>query len=154
MSIYKGDSPLSFLHLFTSVLTFLSNSCSTMSKYPFWQAIYKGDAPLSFLHLFTSVLTFLSNSCSTDKKVNTDVNQCIDNGASPLYIACQKGHLDIVLQLLDKKVNTDVNKCRKDSGASPLLSCLIVVVQCLNVLPGKQYIKVIHHCLYTDLHLY
>jgi hypothetical protein len=41
------------LHLFTSVLTFLSNSCSTMSKCPSWQAINKGDAPLS-LHLFTS----------------------------------------------------------------------------------------------------
>ena len=38
---------------------------------------------------------------------------------SPLYMACQNGHLDIVLKLLDKKVNTDVNKCI-DSGASPL----------------------------------
>jgi hypothetical protein len=45
-AIYKGDAPMS-VHWFTSVLTFLSNSCSTMSKCPFWQAIYKGDAPMS-----------------------------------------------------------------------------------------------------------
>jgi ankyrin repeat protein len=45
-------------HLFTFVLIFLSNSISTMSKYPFWQAIYKGDAPLS-THLFTFVLRML-----------------------------------------------------------------------------------------------
>jgi ankyrin repeat protein len=89
------------------------------------------------------------------------VNKCRDSGESPLFIACYKGHLDIVLQLLDKKVNTDVNKC-VDSGESPLyvacqeghLDSLIVVVQCLNVLPGKKHIKVMHHCLYTGLHLY
>jgi ankyrin repeat protein len=40
-----------------------------------------------------------------DKKVNTDVNKCRDDGTSPLCTACHKGHLDIVLQLLDKKVN-------------------------------------------------
>jgi ankyrin repeat protein len=51
-------------------------------------------------------------------KVNTDVNKCVDSGESPLYIACYKGHLDIVLQLLDKKVNTDVNKIYK--GDVPL----------------------------------
>jgi serine/threonine-protein phosphatase 6 regulatory ankyrin repeat subunit B len=117
-AINKGDVPSS-LHLFTSVLTFLSNSCSTMSKCPSWQAINKGDAPLS--------------------KVNTDVNKCTDDGTSPLFIACQNGHLDIVLQLLDKKVNTDVNKCTDDG---------------VNVLSGKQYIKVIHHCRNTCLHLY
>ena len=38
-----------------------------------------------------------------------DVNKCTDDGTSPLFIACQNGNLDIVLQLLDKKVNTDVN---------------------------------------------
>jgi hypothetical protein len=55
--VNKGDVPSS-VHLFTSVLTFLSNSCSTMSKCPLWQAVHKGDVPSS-LHLFTSVLTFL-----------------------------------------------------------------------------------------------
>jgi ankyrin repeat protein len=55
---------------------------------------------------------------------------------SPLYIACQEGHLDIVLKLLDQKVNTDVNKCR-DSGASPLyIACqeghLDIVLQLLD----------------------
>jgi ankyrin repeat protein len=42
----------------------------------------------------------------------------MDDGASPLYIACHNGHLDIVEKLLDN-VNTDVNKCT-DSGVSPL----------------------------------
>jgi ankyrin repeat protein len=41
-AVHKGDVPSS-LHLFTSVLTFLSNSCSTMSKCPSWQAINKGE---------------------------------------------------------------------------------------------------------------
>jgi ankyrin repeat protein len=51
--------------------------------------------------------------------------QAIYNGASPLYIACQEGHLNIVLKLLDKNVNTDVNKCR-DSGLLPLyIACQI-----------------------------
>jgi ankyrin repeat protein len=53
-----------------------------------------------------------------------------------LYIACQKRHLDIVLQLLDKKVNTDVNKCT-DDGTSPLfIACqnghLDIVLQLLD----------------------
>jgi ankyrin repeat protein len=92
-----------------------------MSKCPFWQAIYKGDAS-SFVHLFTSVLTFLSNSCSIvlqllDKKVNTDVNKCTNDGTSPLFIACQKGHYKIVKILLTHGV--DSNKSR-DDGCSPL----------------------------------
>jgi serine/threonine-protein phosphatase 6 regulatory ankyrin repeat subunit B len=33
-------------------------------------------------------------------------------------MACQNGHLDIVVKLLDN-VNTDVNKCN-DNGLSPL----------------------------------
>jgi ankyrin repeat protein len=60
----------------------------------------------------------------------------IHNGASPLYIACQKGYLDIVVKLLDKNINTDVNKCR-DKGASPLyIACqkgyLDIVVKLLD----------------------
>jgi ankyrin repeat protein len=42
--------------------------------------------------------------------------KCRESGASPLYIACQNGYLDIVLQLLDKNINTDVNKCRDDGA--------------------------------------
>jgi GH25 family lysozyme M1 (1,4-beta-N-acetylmuramidase) len=76
----KGDSPLP-THLFTFVLIFLSNSISTMSKYPFWQAIYKGDAPLS-THLFTFVLIFLSNSFSTMSKY--PFWQAIYKGDAPL----------------------------------------------------------------------
>jgi ankyrin repeat protein len=59
------------------------------------------------------------------KKVNTDVNKCRkDSGESPLYIACQEGHLDIVLQLLDKKVKTDVNKCCDDGKYNDVYSLL------------------------------
>jgi ankyrin repeat protein len=76
----------------------LSNSSTIISKYPFWQAIYKGDLPSS-LHLLT---------------INTDVSKCRDDGKSPLYIACQNGYLDIVVELIDKNINTDVNKCGDD----------------------------------------
>jgi ankyrin repeat protein len=67
-----------------------------------------------WFHISNIVLQLL------DKKVNTDVNKCRDDGTSPLYIACQNGHLDIVLQLLDKKVNTDVNKCTNDDASTCL----------------------------------
>ena len=52
-AIYKGESPLA-LHLFTSVLTLLSNSCSTMSKCPSWQAIIKvmHHWHYAYLHLY------------------------------------------------------------------------------------------------------
>jgi ankyrin repeat protein len=83
--------------------------------------------------------------------VNTDVNQCNDIGASPLYIACQNGHLDIVLQLLDKKVNTDVNKCC-DSGASPLyIACqhghLDIVLQLLDKKVNTIVATLVYICI-------
>jgi hypothetical protein len=117
-AIYKGDTPSS-LHLFTSVLIFLSNRFSTMSKCPSWQAIYKGDSPLS-LHLFTSVLIFLSNSFSTMSKCPFEidvVNICRNNGVSPLVIACEYHHTEIVEMLLENKA--DINKCT-NIGESPL----------------------------------
>ncbi|XP_052087496.1 uncharacterized protein LOC127724554 [Mytilus californianus] len=48
----------------------------------------------------------------------SNVNHCrnIDK-VSPLYIACQEGHTEVVKMLINNKV--DINKCR-DTGASPL----------------------------------
>jgi ankyrin repeat protein len=43
------------------------------------------------------------------KNINTDVNKCGDDGVSPLYIACQNGYLDIVVELLDKNVYICIN---------------------------------------------
>jgi hypothetical protein len=45
------------------------------------------------------------------------VNMCRPNGSSPLSIACQNHHTEIVEMLLESEA--DINKCR-DSGASPL----------------------------------
>jgi ankyrin repeat protein len=63
-------------------------------------------------------------------------HKCRDDGTSPLYIACQNGHLDIVLQLLDKKVNTDVNKCTNDDASPLYIACqnghLDIVLQLLD----------------------
>ncbi|XP_052072896.1 ankyrin-3-like [Mytilus californianus] len=47
----------------------------------------------------------------------TNVDQCRDDGASPLYIACQEGHIEVVQMLMNNKAN--INKCT-DKGASPL----------------------------------
>jgi ankyrin repeat protein len=63
-----------------------------------------------------------------------DINKCKDSGESALYIACQNGHLDIVLKLLDKNINTDVNKCI-DNGESPLYIAVSTLVDiCINIL--------------------
>lgn len=45
-----------------------------------------------------------------------DIDLCIENGASPLYIACQEGYDSIVQMLLTK--GADINKCTKN-GTSP-----------------------------------
>lgn len=47
-----------------------------------------------------------------------DTNLCKKNGASPLFVACQKGNNDIVNVLLSK--GAKINLCMKN-GASPLL---------------------------------
>ena len=41
-----------------------------------------------------------------------------DDGATPLYIACQNGHTSIVEALLGR--DADVNKATTDTGATPL----------------------------------
>ncbi|XP_063408745.1 uncharacterized protein LOC134692224 [Mytilus trossulus] len=46
-----------------------------------------------------------------------DINKSEDSGASPLFIACQNNHIDVVKILLDRKA--DFNKC-VNSGVSPL----------------------------------
>ncbi|XP_052085420.1 uncharacterized protein LOC127723035 isoform X2 [Mytilus californianus] len=48
---------------------------------------------------------------------NADINKCRETGASPLYIACQEGHTEVVQMLI--KSNADINKCR-ETGTSPL----------------------------------
>lgn len=47
-----------------------------------------------------------------------DIDLCKENGASPLYIACQEGCDSIVQFLLSK--GADINKCTKN-GTSPLI---------------------------------
>ncbi|XP_071122331.1 uncharacterized protein [Mytilus edulis] len=46
-----------------------------------------------------------------------NVNHCSDDGVSPLFMACQKGHTKVVQMLITN--NADINKCR-DTGVSPL----------------------------------
>ncbi|VDH99803.1 Hypothetical predicted protein, partial [Mytilus galloprovincialis] len=46
-----------------------------------------------------------------------NVNHCRDDGVSPLFMACQEGHTEVVQMLITN--NADINKCR-DTGASPL----------------------------------
>ena len=48
---------------------------------------------------------------------NADVNQAPNDGATPLYIACDKGHTEVVTKLL--AANADVNQADND-GATPL----------------------------------
>ncbi|XP_076078844.1 uncharacterized protein LOC143048861 [Mytilus galloprovincialis] len=47
-----------------------------------------------------------------------DINKCTDDGASPLFVACQKNHKEIVKLLLDKKA---VIHNGMDDATSPLL---------------------------------
>ena len=46
-----------------------------------------------------------------------DVNQADEEGRTPLYIACQNGHVDAARLLLGK--GADVDRAR-ESGATPL----------------------------------
>lgn len=63
---------------------------------------------------------FLKEHCSTDPLLqiqNADVTLCCNDGFSPLYIACEIGHDEIVQHLLEN--GADVNSCNK-AGFSPL----------------------------------
>ncbi|XP_063448361.1 uncharacterized protein LOC134727895 [Mytilus trossulus] len=46
-----------------------------------------------------------------------NVNHCRNDGVSPLWLACQEGHTEVVQMLITN--NADINTCR-DTGASPL----------------------------------
>ncbi|XP_071153125.1 uncharacterized protein [Mytilus edulis] len=48
---------------------------------------------------------------------NSNVNHCRNDGVSPLLVACQKGHTEVVHMLINNKA--EINKCM-DDGASPL----------------------------------
>ena len=48
----------------------------------------------------------------------SDVNQAENNGATPLFIASQEGHVDVVRQLLLRE-DADVNLA-ENNGATPL----------------------------------
>ncbi|XP_071178516.1 uncharacterized protein [Mytilus edulis] len=48
---------------------------------------------------------------------NSNVNHCRYDGVSPLFMACQEEHAEVVQMLINNKA--DINKC-KDTGASPL----------------------------------
>ena len=49
-----------------------------------------------------------------------DVNRaCTDDGATPLYVACQNGHVEVV-ECLVQVGGLDVNQARTDYGATPL----------------------------------
>ena len=51
-------------------------------------------------------------------KQGVDVNQAMNDGATPLFIASQEGHSDVVSMLLAKQ-GVDVNQAR-DNGCTPL----------------------------------
>jgi hypothetical protein len=133
-AIYKGESPLS-LHLFTSVLTLLSNSCSTMSKCPFWQAINKGDVPSS-LHLFTSVLTFLSNLIAHlslhDHSYQEKLALMIDSHSqnSTLLQSCFVGDPNLTRWILKHTVDDLGNSYKGDVPSSLHLFTYVLISPC------------------------
>lgn len=48
---------------------------------------------------------------------SAQTNSCTNSRVSPLYVACQEGHFDIVKLLVKHKA--DINLCKND-GSSPL----------------------------------
>ena len=53
---------------------------------------------------------------------NIHVNQAHTDGRTPLWMACQEGHAEVVSVLLDKARDTiDVNQARTDDGSGDLV---------------------------------
>ncbi|XP_071181368.1 uncharacterized protein [Mytilus edulis] len=69
---------------------------------PLIQCCYKGDIEL---------VTWCLYHC------NSNVNHCRKDGGSPLFMACQNRHTEVVQILINNKA--DISKC-KDTGSSPL----------------------------------
>ena len=53
------------------------------------------------------------------RRGSRQVDKANDDGESPLHIACQKGHAEVVTALL--AANADVNQARMGDGATPLI---------------------------------
>ena len=74
--------------------------------HPLWQASYDGDA--------RAVEALLA-----DERLGVDQNYAGTFGATPLYIASQNGHAEVVSVLLAKQ-GVDANQAKND-GCTPLL---------------------------------
>lgn len=57
------------------------------------------------------------------KRTDPQVNKAKNFGATPLIIACQKGHLEIVQKLLERN-EIEVNQTTKNRNTAFTISCL------------------------------
>ena len=88
-----------------------------------------------------------------------DINQAKNNGTSPLWIACTRGHKDVAALLLDR--GADINPA-KDNGVTPLsISCkkgylaiseLLIVSNKFNGYTPDQLKQIIYSCT-SDNHV-
>ncbi|XP_063448382.1 uncharacterized protein LOC134727917 [Mytilus trossulus] len=73
---------------------------------PLIQSCYDGDIDL---------VTWCLRHCTNN------VNHCRHTGASPMFLACQNGHTEVVQMLINNKA--DINKCRNDGISSLFIAC-------------------------------
>ncbi|XP_076462850.1 uncharacterized protein LOC143295161 [Babylonia areolata] len=71
----------------------------------------------------------------TEGKANGGVNRANKKSLSPLHLACQGGHLDIVKQLVKRGANVDVKTSLNDLSVTPLMFAAgaghLDIVRCL-----------------------